>query len=92
MEKECFGHLRIAVHAPEEVVYAEICHEDRQEGEGDVQMVVLRFLQPGKTLMMDAYGIDHEGDEGPCLFGYRCVQTLPRYPSSIRVRSRNLNR
>lgn len=59
--------LSIGVHAAQEVVYAEVVHDDGEEGQHHHQVVSAGTLKGGKRLGVQGNGIDEEGDEGPCL-------------------------
>ena len=59
--------LSIGVHAAQEVVYAEVGHDDGEEGQHHHQVVSAGTLKGGKRLGVQGNGIDEEGDEGPRL-------------------------
>ena len=67
------------MHAAEEIVHAEIGHQDGEESQYHVEMVVAGVAQPGNALLVNGYGIDHESDERPGLFGVPTPVCAPRH-------------
>ena len=67
------------MHAAEEIVYAEIGHQDGEESQYHVEMEVAGITQPWDALLMDGHGIDHERDECPGLFGVPAPVCAPRH-------------
>ena len=55
------------MHASEEVVDSEIGGEDGEEGEYHIEMIETRIAETRHGLSMEGNGINHEGDECPCL-------------------------
>ena len=71
--------LCIRVHAREEVVYSEICHDDAQEGKGHVDVIGEWFAKQGQALCMSHYGVDHKGDERPGFLGIPAPIVAPAH-------------
>ena len=71
--------LGIRVHACEEVVYSEICHDDAQEGKGHVDVVGEGLAEQGQALCMSHHGINHKGDERPGFLGIPTPVVAPAH-------------
>ena len=67
------------MHSAEEIVHAEIGHQDGEESQYHVEMVVAGTAQPRDALLMNGYGIDHESDERPGLLGIPTPVGAPRH-------------
>lgn len=67
------------MHATQEIVHAKVGHQNRKESQYHVEMVVAGGAQPGNALLVNGYGIDHEGDERPSLFGVPTPVCAPRH-------------
>ena len=59
--------LCIRVHPREEVIYSEVCHDDAQEGEGDIDVVGEGLAEDRQALRVNYHSIYHKGDERPSL-------------------------
>ena len=66
------------MHAAEEIVHAEIGHEEREESQDHVKMVVARGAQPGDGTVVDGDSIDHQRDECPRFFRVPAPVGAPR--------------
>ena len=64
------------MHTTEQVIDAEIGHEQGEEGEEDVKMIDHRAAQVGPSVGVDDDGVDHKRDQGPRLL---------RIPTPIRA-------
>lgn len=73
--------LGIRVHAREEVVYSEICHDDAQEGKGHVDVVGEGLAEQRQALCMSHYGVNHKGDERPGFLGIPTPVVAPAHIS-----------
>ena len=67
------------MHAAQEIVYAEIGHYDAKERKGDVYMVYKGLAENRKGLGMHYHGVDHEGDECPCLLAVPAPVVAPTH-------------
>jgi len=66
------------MHAAEEIVDAEIGHDERKESQNHEEVVVGGLSQPRKRAVVKRYGIDHQRDERPCLFRVPAPIGAPR--------------
>ena len=73
--------LCIRVHAREEVVYSEICHDDAQEGKGHVDVIGEGLAEQRQALCMSHYGVNHKGDERPGFLGIPTPVVAPAHIS-----------
>lgn len=73
--------LCIRVHAREEVVYSEICHDDAQEGKGHVDVVGEGLAEQRQALRVNHYGVNHKGDERPGFLGIPTPVVAPAHIS-----------
>ena len=55
------------MQAPEDIVYAEIGHDDAEKRQHHIEMIDLRTTEYRECVCMQNYGIYHEGDERPRL-------------------------
>ena len=73
--------LCIRVHAREEVVYSEICHDDAQEGKGHVDVVGEGLAEDRQALGVYHHRIYHKGDECPSLLAVPTPVVAPAHVS-----------
>ena len=66
------------MHAPKEVVDTEVGHEEDEEAEHDVEVIVEGALEPCDGDAVECDGVDHERDEGPSLLGVPWPIGAPR--------------
>ena len=67
------------MHTAKEIVHAEIGHQNGKESQYHIEVVVAGTAQPGDALLVNGYGIDHESDERPGLFGVPTPVCAPRH-------------
>jgi len=66
------------MHAAEQVVDAEVGHQQREEGEEEVDVIGHRATEGGPSVGVDDDGVDHERDQGPRLLRVPAPVRAPR--------------
>ena len=66
------------MHAAKKIVDTEVGHQDGEEGQDAVEVIVGGAAQEEQGEVVDGHSIDHEGDEGPHLLGVPAPIGAPR--------------
>lgn len=68
----------VRVHSRQEEIDTKVSHEHSEKCQDAKAVEAFCAAQPGKRMAVEADGIDHEGNQGPCLFRVPTPVGTPR--------------